>query len=116
MLAANPYTNHHTPLISLDIASVLDVFKDGASSLKEFYQLNKTLGQLVKLMDYTQVDGNNADDVEEALNVIDDTIDTIKERQDSFITKIFSNPVLTKLLTMQFILSNKLADFELASR
>ena len=76
MLAANSYSSHHTPLISLDIVSVLNVFKDGANSVKGLYQLNKRLLLLVDLIEYTQVDSSNIGDVEEALNVIDDSIDT----------------------------------------
>lgn len=112
MLAVNRYDDT-APLLSFNIVSVLDSIKESAGSLTAVYRVNKTLAELSDLLPYMQIDGGNVAAVEETLSALDDTIDDVKTMHGNIFYKLASRVILSKMLTIQFTISNKLADYEL---
>ena len=107
---------NHNNVINFSLTPLFDGIKtiqSGAISIKRLYEIYRFLNILEKYINYAVVTKDDIDSVEEALEVIDDTIDDIEEMMDSanFIQKFLLKRILAKLLTIQFVLSNKLADY-----
>ena len=109
--------NHNIPIqIDFNISPLLEGFKalrSDALSVKRLYRLYKTLDMVEAYIKYAIVHENDIEAVQEALLIIDDTIDEVEERIEkaNIIQKILLKKILSKLLTIQFVLSNKVADY-----
>ncbi|BAF70798.1 hypothetical protein [Nitratiruptor sp. SB155-2] len=108
----------HDNLIKIDFNMTplfdgIKAIRNDAINLKILYRVYKFLNILEKYISYAVVTKDDIESVEKALEIIDDTLDDLEEKIDNanFIHRFLLNKILSKLLTIQFILSNKIADY-----
>lgn len=117
MVAAPIGNGHHVAPLPIDIESLIRNVLDNAKSVWEMFKAYNELNYIAKIIDNVNVDESNINDVEEAICQMDDTIDLIKEKIDdlTLFHKILAKRAVSTMLTVQFKLGNKAADYRLGN-
>ena len=102
--------------INFDLTPLFESIKslhNDAIDMKRLYRIYKILNMFESSFQYAIVDKSNIDGAEETLAIIDDTIDNVEDEieQSNIFEKFLWKRILSKLLTIEFILSNKVADY-----
>ena len=112
MLAIN--VNHQQPLLAFDISSIIDGSMSIQRSLSSVWTSYKMVGEIIDLSDYLVVDKDSMDTMEVLSLSIDDSIDRVKSIIDNHPfhpSSILTRLLLRRMLTLEFIITNKIADF-----
>jgi len=97
-----------TPLLG-GISSI----QKGVTDIKNLYRYYKELSTIESQIKYSYVDDRAIESIEKTLMTIDDTIDVVEEAMENthnIFKKFLLNRILSKLATIEFVLSNKVAD------
>ncbi len=106
------YRDNH---IGFDLAPMFDglrSFRDGAFNLRKLWRIYRIISLIESYAKYAVVDESDLESVEKMLSVIDDTLDDIDDilKKSNIFKKLLLNRIYSKLVNIEFILSNKVAD------
>jgi hypothetical protein len=103
------------PSMSLDISPLFESLKSlhsGALDIRKLYHVYRLLSKMESILHHVAIDEGELEKAESILATIDDTIDEVEEEvgKSRLFKALLLKRILSKLLTIEFILSNKLAD------
>ncbi|WP_456390301.1 hypothetical protein [Hydrogenimonas sp.] len=105
--------------IGIDFSAILAQLrekKSGIDQLRMLYRVHKIISKIASLAQYVEVDDES--EAEKLLLIVDDLIDDVEQwiTERGVIQSYLMKKILSDLLTIQFITSNKLADKTLENR
>lgn len=105
---------HNEALMMFDISGLAGDILSGKEGICKSLTTYKKLGKIIDFSNYLSVNKETISSIEDTTITLDDTIDELEDIIDSSsfgFNKFIMNLDLNRALTLQFILSNKVADY-----
>lgn len=118
MIAAPIHGGHHVNALSINITPVFEQIADNAKSYVDLINAYTKMKDLAELIKLAEVNEGNIEQVEETLMGIEDVINIIEDKAQGInvVKRFITNKALGHVATIQFVLSNKAADYKLENR